>query len=178
MKNLEVVQILNTIADILELQNVQWKPQAYRKAARSIEALSEDIAEIAKRGELRKIPGIGEAISEKIEEIIKTGKLRYYEQLKKDIKIDLEQLSSIPGLGPKKIKVLYEKLKIKNISDLEKAIRQKKLHGRLVFVLGKIRIAKGYVPVGGVPGTHQIMPSVVVHKPRNTAIRLTKILHE
>ena len=127
MKNLEVVQILNTIADILELQNVQWKPQAYRKAARSIEALSEDIAEIAKRGELRKIPGIGEAISEKIEEIIKTGKLRYYEQLKKDIKIDLEQLSSIPGLGPKKIKVLYEKLKIKNISDLEKAIRQKKL---------------------------------------------------
>ena len=127
MKNLEIITILNNIADILELQGVQWKPQAYRKAARSVEALSEDIAEIWKRGELRTISGVGEAIGEKIEEILKTGKLKYYEKLKKEAKVDIEQLNTIHGLGPKKIKVLYDKLKIKNVADLEKAILQKKI---------------------------------------------------
>lgn len=127
MKNLEIVQILNNIADILELQGVQWKPQAYRKAARNIEALSEDLAEIARREELQQIEGVGEAIAEKIEEILKTGKLKLYEDLKKKIKIDIEQLNNIPGLGPKRIKILYQKLKIKNAADLEKAILQKKL---------------------------------------------------
>src|SRR3989338_3833027 len=107
MKNLEIVKVLNNIADILELQGVEFKPQAYRKAALSIEGLTEDIQEVYGRGELQNIPGVGEKIAEKIEEIIKTGKLQYYEKLKKEVKIDIEQLNSIPGLGPKKMKVLY-----------------------------------------------------------------------
>lgn len=127
MKNLEIVRILNNIADMLEMQGVDFKPQAYRRAARSIESLTEDIEDIYRRGELQEIPGVGESLAEKIEEIIKTGKLRYYEQLKKQLKVDVEELNKIPTLGPKKIKLLYQKLHIKNVKDLEKAIRQQKL---------------------------------------------------
>ena len=115
MKNLEVVKILNTIADILELQEVPFKPQAYRRAALSIESLSEDIREVYRRDELEEIPGVGKAIAEKITELLETGKLSYYEKLKKEIDLDIEELLSVPQLGPRKIKVLYKKLGIKNI---------------------------------------------------------------
>ncbi|MBI4152542.1 DNA polymerase/3'-5' exonuclease PolX [Candidatus Woesearchaeota archaeon] len=127
MKNSEVVQILNNIADILELQNVPWKPQAYRKAAQAIETLAEDVEEIWKRGELEKIPSVGEHIAAKIEEYLKTGKLAYYNKLKKEIKINLEELKGIPALGPKKIKLLYQKLGVKNLKDLETAIKRQKV---------------------------------------------------
>src|SRR3989338_10050760 len=120
MKNQLIVKILNNIADILELQEVEFKPQAYRRAAQSIESLSEDIEEVYKREELEEIPGVGRHIAEKIAEIIETGKLKYYEKLKKEIKVDLEGLNEIPSLGPKKIKVLYKKLGVKDVHDLEK----------------------------------------------------------
>ncbi len=127
MKNQLIVKLLNNIADILELQEVEFKPQAYRRAAQSIESLSEDIEEVYKRGELEEIPGVGKHIGEKIAEIIETGKLKYYEQLKKEVKVDVEGLNEIPSLGPKKIKVLYQKLGVKDVPDLEKAIKQHKV---------------------------------------------------
>ena len=127
MKNLEIAKILDNIADLLELQGVEFKPRAYRNAARGIENLSEDIAEVHKQGKLEDIPGVGQSIAEKIAEYLDTGKLKYYEQLKKQTKVNVEELNLIPGLGPKKIKLLYDQLKIKNINDLEKAIKQHKL---------------------------------------------------
>ncbi len=127
MKNLEVAKLLYNIADILELQEVPWKPQAYRKAALVIESLSEDIEELQKNDKLLEIPGVGENIAEKIEEYLQTGKLKYYDQLKKEVKVDLESLNEIPSLGPKKIKLLYQKLGIKTVADLEKAIKQHKV---------------------------------------------------
>lgn len=127
MKNLEIAKILDNIADILELQGVEFKPRAYRNAARGIENLPEDIAEVYKRGELEEIPGVGKSIAEKIAEYLDTGKLKYYEQLKKETKVNVEELNLIPGLGPKKIKLLYNQLRIRNISDLEKAIKQNQL---------------------------------------------------
>ncbi len=127
MKNLEIAKLLENIAGILELKEVQFKPQAYRKAARAIESLAEDIGEIARKEKLEDIPGVGKSISGKIREYLETGKIRAYEQLKKQIKVNLEELNSIPGLGPKKIKVLYQKLKIKNLGELEKAAKAKKI---------------------------------------------------
>jgi DNA polymerase (family X) len=124
MKNLELANILNKIATYLEMDDVQFKPRAYEKAARSIEALEEEVEDIYQRGgvkALTEIPGIGESIAEKIEELIKTRKLEYYENLKQKYPVDLDSLSGIEGLGPKKIKVLWRKLKIRNIDDLEKA---------------------------------------------------------
>ncbi len=127
MKNLEIAIILNNIADILELQEVPFKPQAYRKAAMTVENLSEDIFVVYKRGELEELPGIGKAIAEKITELLETGKLEYYNKLKKEADLDIEELLSIPSLGPKKIKLLYQKLKIRNLHDLEKALRDHKI---------------------------------------------------
>lgn len=127
MKNLEIAEILYHIADMLELQEVQFKPQAYRNAARSIESLTEDIQQVYKRGELEELPGVGKHIAEKIAEILRTGKLKYYGQLKKEVGMDLEQLLRIPTLGPKRIKILNKELGIKNIADLEKAIKSGKL---------------------------------------------------
>jgi len=124
------MKILNNIADILELQEVPFKPQAYRKAAQSVESLEtlgKDIEEVYRKGELKQLPGVGTHIADKIAEIIETDKLIYYEKLKKSTKIDIENLHKIPTLGPKKIKVLYQKLKIKTIKDLETAARKKKI---------------------------------------------------
>ncbi|MFH0700938.1 MAG: DNA polymerase/3'-5' exonuclease PolX [Candidatus Woesearchaeota archaeon] len=127
MKNQEIAQLLYEIADILEIQEVPFKPQAYRNAARSIENLSEDIAAIHQRGELDQIPGVGEHIGKKIIELLKTGKLEYYTKLKKEIGFDVEQLLKVPTLGPKRIKILHKELKINSVSDLEKAIKSGKL---------------------------------------------------
>ena len=124
MRNYEVASILSKIAIFLEMDNVQFKPRAYEKAARSIEALEEEVEEIYKKGGLEalmEIPAVGQSIAEKIQEMITTGKLEYYETLKKKIPVDLDSLSGIEGLGPKKIKMLWEDLKIRNIEDLEQA---------------------------------------------------------
>ncbi len=130
MKNQEITAIFFEIADILEMQNVQWKPRAYRKAAMAIESLSEPIEDVYKKGgkkALEAIPGVGENIAKKIEEIIKTGKLHYFEKLKKSMPIDVEALGAVPGLGPKKTVQLYKKLGIKNLDDLKKAALQHRI---------------------------------------------------
>ncbi len=132
VKNLEIARILYEIADMLELQEVQFKPRAYRRAARSVEELSEGIEELYKKGgvqALREIPGVGEHISTKIEEFIRTGKLDYYSKLKKEFPIDLEGLGRVEGLGPKKAMKLYRELGIRNLEDLEKAAKAHKIRG-------------------------------------------------
>jgi len=130
MKNQEIADILYRIADILELQEVEWKPQAYRKAARSLESLTTPVEDIYKRNGLKsldEIPGIGLGISKKIEEFLKTGKIHEFEKLKKQMPRGFDDMMEIMGLGPKKIRVLYKKLNIKNIRDLQRAIKGKKI---------------------------------------------------
>ena len=132
MKNQELSKLLFEIAEILELKGVDWKPQAYRRAAQSIDTLSEDIEEVYKeKGEkgLREIPGVGEAIAAKIAEFLKKGKVARFEEIKKSIPPGLKDLMEVSGLGPKKAMFLYKKLGIKSVADLEKAIRQHKVSG-------------------------------------------------
>ena len=127
MKNIEVARLLYEIANLLEIQEVPFKPQAYRRAAMSIESLSEDIEEIYKQEKLKEIPGIGEGIAKKIIEYLDTGKSTYLEELKKEFPVNVSELMKIPGLGPKKIIMLYKNLKITNMTKLKKAITEKKL---------------------------------------------------
>jgi DNA polymerase (family 10) len=130
MKNHEVARILKDISILLDMDDVQFKPRAYEKAALTIEALEEDVEKIYAEGgikALKQIPGVGESIAEKIEELIKTGKLEYYEQLHKKVPVDLESLTGIEGLGPKTIKTLWQKLKIRNVEELEKAASAHKI---------------------------------------------------
>jgi len=124
MKNLLVAKILNEIADILEMQDVEFKPRAYRKAARTVESLSKSIEEVYEENNLKELSGVGESIAEKIAEIIETGTSQYLEKLKKQMPADIEALTSIEGMGPKSVKKLYEKLKIKTLDDLARAAEQ------------------------------------------------------
>jgi len=130
MKNKEIAKIFYEIADFLEMEGVQFKPYAYEKAAITLETLEEDVEEIYKKGgreAILKIPGIGESMADKIEEYLKTGKIKYYEEFKKKIPVNLEEIIAVEGMGPKKAKVLYEKLGIKNLKDLEKAAKEHKI---------------------------------------------------
>lgn len=136
MTNREVAKILNEIAIYLDMRGVAFKPRAYEKAAEAIAGLDKDLAQIYKIGGLKAledIPGVGVSIAEKIEEILNTGHLKYYDQLKKRMPVDVSELAAIEGVGPKHIKTLYEKLKVKNLRDLEEAAKA-----------GKIRKLEGF----------------------------------
>lgn len=129
-KNQELADIFYEIADILEMKNVQWKPRAYRQAARAIESLLVDIESIYKKGgkeELEKIQGVGESISNKIIEYLKTGKIKKFERLRKLAPSHMEILMKIPGMGPKKLKKLIQSLKISTIKQLETAALNHKI---------------------------------------------------
>lgn len=127
MKNVLVARIFYEIADMLEMKDVEFKPQAYRKAARNIETLSESIEDVAARGELENIPGVGKAISEKIQEIVDTGRLKSYEKMKKEFPVDLDSLLRVEGIGAKKVKMFYKKLGVRTLKDLEKAAKAGKI---------------------------------------------------
>jgi DNA polymerase (family 10) len=112
------------------MESVPFKPYAYEKAAITVESLEEDIGQIYLKGgtkALEEIPGIGKGIAERIEEYLKTGKIKDYERMKKKLPINLDEISAVEGMGPKRAKILYEKLKIKNLEDLEKAARSHKI---------------------------------------------------
>jgi len=130
LKNFEIARILHEIAIYQEMKGEKFKPRAYEKAALYIGSLNDDLGIIYKKGGIKalmQLPGIGKSIAEKLIELIQTDELTYYEQLKRQIPVDLTTLSSIEGMGPKKVKVLYEKLGITNIKELEKAIRERKV---------------------------------------------------
>ncbi|OIO45199.1 MAG: DNA polymerase III [Parcubacteria group bacterium CG1_02_36_42] len=130
MKNQEIAKIFYEIADYLEMEGVAFKPYAYQKAAITLETLEEDVEEIYKKGgikALEEIPGVGESIALKIEEYLKTGRIKGYEKLKKKTPINLEEIIAVEGMGPKKAKVLYQKLGIRNLKDLEKTARAHKI---------------------------------------------------
>lgn len=127
MKNREIAKILYEIADLLEIQEEQYKPQAYRKAARNVESLSEDIEDVYERGELEQIEGVGESIAAKIQEYLDTGKLTYYEELRTDFPIDIDAITSVEGVGPKTAKKLYFALGVATLEDLERAARDGKI---------------------------------------------------
>jgi DNA polymerase (family 10) len=127
MDNAEVARILHQMADVLEIQEVKFKPTAYRNAARTVEGLTKDINTVNDEGRLKDLPGVGEAIARKIAELLDTGKLGYYEKLKKKTPFDFEALLDVPGLGPKKVALLYRKLGVKTIDDLKRAAKQGKI---------------------------------------------------
>ena len=127
MKNFQLAKIFSEMALLLEMEDVQFKPKAYQKASQAIGVLPTDIEKIYQEGRLEQISGIGKGIAKKIEEFIKTGRIKEYEKLKKECPVDLENLTAVEGLGPKMIRALYKKLKIKNLNDLEEKARSGKL---------------------------------------------------
>jgi len=130
MKNYELAKIFYEIADYLKMEDIAFKPYAYQKAALALETLEEDVGDVYKREGLKgleKIPGVGKTIAERIEEYLKTGKIKYYEELKKKTPVNIGELTAVEGLGPKKVRVLYQKLGVRNLKDLERAARVHKI---------------------------------------------------
>ncbi|MDD1759627.1 MAG: DNA polymerase/3'-5' exonuclease PolX [Methanothrix sp.] len=128
MKNREVANILNEMAELLELHaENRFKIIAYGKAARTIESLKEDVEQICREGRLDSIPGVGKAIAQKVEEYLRTGKIQAHQDLLKDTPAGQAELLQISGLGPKTIFMLHEKLNISNLDELEKAAKEHRI---------------------------------------------------
>ena len=128
MQNRAIAAMFNDIADMLEIKaESPFRITAYRRAARALEGLTEDVAAVAARGELTDIPGIGESSAEKILEFLQTGTCTYYEELKSQLPPGLTTLMGVPEVGPKTAMLLYEKLKIKTIEELEAACKAGKV---------------------------------------------------
>lgn len=117
-----IADIFNEIAVLLEIKGENpFKSRAYANAARAIESHPDAIAVLVKEKRLDEIKGLGEALRDKVTRLVESGTLPYYDELKASLPPGLPALLDIPGLGPKKIKILYEKLGVTNLESLEKA---------------------------------------------------------
>ncbi len=151
--NSEIAEIFYEMADIFEIQDIKWKPQAYRIAAQTLESLSESVSSLYREGgvkELEELPGIGKGLAKKIIQYLKNGKIDEHEKLKKSIPAGIYGMMQIPGIGGKKASLFYHKLKIKSVKELEKAAKSHKLIGMPGFkekaeekILEGIEIMKG-----------------------------------
>jgi DNA polymerase/3'-5' exonuclease PolX len=139
-ENLDVARALREIADLLDLLGERFKPAAYQRASRSIESLTEDIAEVARRDQLRAVPGVGEAIEEKVREFLRTGSIDYLVKLRADVPPGVLELVHIPGVGPKTARRFWTDLGVQNPAELRAAIDAGRLVGMTGF--GPVKIAK------------------------------------
>jgi len=128
MNNRQLADTFTLIADLLEIKGeIIYKTLAYRKAADSLTSLGRDASEYWKEDNLKDIPGVGKAIAEKIDELLSTGNLEFLEKLKAEIPPGLADWLPVPGMGPKKIALIWKELGITELSELEKAAKEGKL---------------------------------------------------
>ena len=128
MNNRQLADIFTLIGNLCEIKGeVIYVILAYRKASESLMALPREASDYWKEGKLREIPGVGKAIAEKIDELLTTGKLQFLENLKAEVPEELAGWLAVPGLGPKKIAMIWKELDITALSDLETAAKQGKL---------------------------------------------------
>jgi DNA polymerase (family 10) len=124
VKNREIARIFDRIADALEFQGAnRFRVVAYRKAARILDDLTEDVSVLAQADTLESLPGIGHAIATKIEEYLTTGTMKKYEEVKKEIPGTLLDMLDIQNLGPKTLALAHSALGVKSLKNLKKVIK-------------------------------------------------------
>src|SRR3989338_1434590 len=124
----EIAEVLEEIGSILEIKGENpFKERAYYNAARIASGLTEDLDDLIKKNELIEIKGIGKNLAEHIKELHGTGKLKEYEKIMKAVPEGILEMLKIPGVGPKKVKVLWEKLHVTSIATLEHVCHQGKI---------------------------------------------------
>jgi DNA polymerase (family 10) len=135
--NADIAAVFEEIADLLEIEGANpFRVRAYRNAAREMESLGVPAAEMVTKGEdLTELPGIGDDLAAKIREIVETGKCKSLEKLRHELPPTITELLKIPGLGPKRVRALYDRLKVKTVEQLAKAAQA-----------GKIRELEGFGP--------------------------------
>jgi DNA polymerase (family 10) len=130
MKNFEVTRQFELMADVLELKGENpFRIRAYRRAAQSLESLSEDIETVAREDRLEDIPGIGADLAGKIQEYLRTGKIKEIAAASKGTPRGVVELMNIPGIGPRTARLLYEREHITDIRQLEKRASKGGLRG-------------------------------------------------
>jgi len=128
MNNRQLADTFTLIGNLCEIKGeVIYVILAYRKASESLMSLPREASDYWKEGKLREIPGVGKAIAEKIDELLNTGKLGFLEKLKQEVPEELAGWLAVPGLGPKKIAMIWKTLNITALSDLEAAAKDGKL---------------------------------------------------
>jgi DNA polymerase (family 10) len=129
IRNADIATIFNEIADLLGIQGDNpFRIRAYRNAARAVQDLGRELRDMAGRKEdLTTLPGIGADLAAKIAEIVKTGQAETLEKLRKQFPPGITDLLRVPNLGPKRVKALFEDLKIESLEQLETAAREGKI---------------------------------------------------
>jgi DNA polymerase (family 10) len=124
----ELIKILEEIGILLELKGENpFKVRAYYNAARQLETMNTDIEELVSSGKIADVKGVGKALADKISTLVTTGELPYYQELKSSVPDGLFDILKIPGLGTKKVKVIFEKLGVTSPGELEYACRENRL---------------------------------------------------
>jgi DNA polymerase (family 10) len=122
--NQQVATIFRSIAERLASQRANpYRIRAYRKAADAIEALEEDIAEVASRQALEDIEGIGRDLADKVEEFLRTGMIQAYEVLRTPLPEAMKAWAQLPGLSESLVAYLYTRLCITTLTDMEQLVR-------------------------------------------------------
>jgi DNA polymerase (family 10) len=130
----EIADILEHIGQLLELKGeVVFKVRAYQNAARALEGFSGNLAQLAEEGRLGEIDGVGKAIAEKITTLLRDGVLPYYEELKAEFPPGIFEIAELQGLGPKKIKAMWDKLGITTLAELEAGCKDGRVAGLAGF---------------------------------------------
>lgn len=126
IQNADISRLFEKTADFLEIEGSNpFRVRAYRRAARTIDGLARSVSDLlADDPDLTRLPGIGKELDEKIKEIVRTGKLGKLEELEERLPRDLHRVLEFPGLGPRKVKTLYDNLGIRSVDDLKRAARQ------------------------------------------------------
>jgi DNA polymerase (family X) len=125
MTNAEVAALLDDIGDMLEiLGDNPFRIRAHHRAANSIRSTAEDVTVLARDGKLAELPAVGKGLADRVTELISTGKMGFYEELKTRVPPRLLELMSVPGVGPKKAKLLYEELRITDVDELLLAAKE------------------------------------------------------
>jgi DNA polymerase (family 10) len=128
MNNRQLADTFTLIADLLEIKGeIIYKTLAYRKAAESLTSLGRDASEFWKEGKLKDIPGVGQAIADKIDELLSTGELEFLNKLESEVPPGLAGWLQVPGLGPKKVALIWKELGITKLPELEQAAKDGKL---------------------------------------------------
>ncbi|MFZ4776352.1 MAG: DNA polymerase/3'-5' exonuclease PolX [Terrimicrobiaceae bacterium] len=120
----EIIEVLENIARLLELKGENpFKVRAYTHAARALETLTDPLEKLVEEDRLQEVEGLGKATAEKIATLVRDGKLEYYDTLRDEFPPDILTLFEIQGLGAKKIKILWDALKVHSITKLERACK-------------------------------------------------------
>jgi len=128
-RNTEIAALFEEFADLLEAQDVEYKPRSYRRAAENIRDYPTAIETLAEEGQdaVEGIEGVGDAISSKVMEYLETGAIEELEALREELPVHMDELTSVEGVGPKTVGRLYEELGVVDLSDLERAASEERI---------------------------------------------------